>query len=141
MFEGNSFGKTIGLLHRSLDVSSLRTQVIADNIANSGVPNFKRSEVTFEASLKRALDSQDYKPELELATTDSKHIPLFRPVDWRTVDARRNFDYLTDSKANGNNVDPEQEFTLSLKNQLQYTLMAQAANFEFGQVNLVLRSS
>jgi flagellar basal-body rod protein FlgB len=141
MFEGNSFGKTIGLLHRSMDVSSLRSQVIADNIANSGVPNFKRSDVSFESSLKKALDSEDYRPELELATTDEKHIPLFRPIDWRSVEARRNLDYLSTTKANGNNVDPEQEFTLSLQNQLRYTLMAQATNFEFTQVNNVLKSS
>jgi hypothetical protein len=27
----------------------------------------------------------------------------------------------------------------SVQNQLMYTLMAQAANFEFGQINLLLR--
>lgn len=141
MFEGNSFGKTIGLLHRSMDVSSLRSQVIADNIANAGVPNFKRSEISFESSLKKALDSENYRPVLELATTDEGHIPIFRTTDWRSVEPRRSLDYLTTTKNNGNNVDPEEEFTLSLRNQLQYTMMAQSANFEFGQVNLILRNA
>jgi flagellar basal-body rod protein FlgB len=141
MFEGNSFGKTIGLLHRSMDVSSLRAQVIADNIANADVPNFKRSEISFESSLKRALDSENYRPSLELATTNEGHIPLYRPIDWQSVEPRRSLDYLTTAKNNGNNVDAEEEFTLSLRNQLQYTLTAQAANFEFGQVNLILRNA
>ena len=53
MFEGTSFGKTVDLLQRSMDVATLRRQVIADNIANADVPNFKRSVVDFESSLKR----------------------------------------------------------------------------------------
>jgi flagellar basal-body rod protein FlgB len=141
MFESTSFGKTIGLLHRSMSVASLRREVIADNIANAGVPNFKRSEVSFESSLKRALDSESYRPEVELATSDPRHIPLFRPADWRAVEPRRTLDYLSTSKNNGNNVDAEQEFMDSLENQLMYTLEAQAVSFEFGQVNMVLRSS
>mgnify|MGYP005841727071 FL=1 len=139
MFEGNAFGKTVDLLQRSMDVALLRRNVIADNMANSEVPNFKRSDVNFEAALKRALDSEKVKPVLDLVVTDEKHLPLWRPKDYRTVEPRRVLDYLSTSKNNGNNVDPEQELMASLQNQLMYTLMAQAVNFEFQQVNLVLR--
>lgn len=139
MFEGNAFGKTVDLLQRSMDVALLRRDVIADNMANSEVPNFKRSDVNFEAALKRALDSENVKPVLDLAVTDDRHMPLWRPKDYRTVEPRRVLDYLSTSKNNGNNVDPEQELMASLQNQLMYTLMAQAVNFEFQQVNLVLR--
>jgi flagellar basal-body rod protein FlgB len=141
MFEGTSFGKTVGLLHRSMSVASLRRRVIADNMANAGVPNFKRSDVDFESSLKRALDSEGYEPPIELKSGNPRHIPLFRPTDWRTVEPRRTLDYLSTSKANGNNVDPDAELMESLTNQLAYTMQAQAMNFEFGQVNLVLRNS
>lgn len=139
MFEGNAFGKTVDLLQRSMDVALLRRDVIADNMANAEVPNFKRSDVNFEAALKRALDSERVKPVLDLEVTDERHIPLWRPKDYRTVEPRRILDYLSTSKNNGNNVDPEQELMASLQNQLMYTLMAQAVNFEFQQVNLVLR--
>ncbi|MCX7025534.1 MAG: flagellar basal body rod protein FlgB [Spirochaetes bacterium] len=139
MYEGTTFGKTIDLLKRSMDVSVLRRDVIANNMAMADVPNFKRSDVNFESFLKRALDSESYKPAIELATTDERHIPLWRPADWRAVQPRRVLDYLTMSKNNGNNVDPERELMDSLNNQLMYTLMAQAANHEFQQVNLVLK--
>jgi len=139
MFEGNAFGKTVDLLQRSMDVALLRRDVIADNMANSEVPNFKRSDVNFEAALKRALDSENVKPLLDLVVTDERHLPLWRPKDYRAVEPRRVLDYLSTSKNNGNNVDPEQELMASLQNQLSYTLMAQAVNFEFQQVNLVLR--
>lgn len=139
MFEGNSFGKTVDILHRSMDVATLRRNVIADNIANAEVPNFKRSVVNFEASLKKALDSETARPALEMTVTDERHLPSFRPVDYRSVEPRRVLDYLSASKNNGNNVDPEEELMASVQNQLMYTLMTQAANFEFSQVNSVLR--
>lgn len=139
MFEGSDFGRAIGLLNKSMDVSMLRREVIADNIANADVPNFKRSNVNFEASLKAALDSENTGPELELAVTDPRHIQIGKPVDWRGVEPRRVLDYATTSKNNGNNVDAEQEYMDALRNQLEYTLLTQATNFEFNQVNQVLK--
>jgi flagellar basal-body rod protein FlgB len=122
-----------------MDVALMRRDVIADNVANADVPNFKRSTVNFEASLKRALDSESQAPALELAVTDPRHIKIGNPVDYRSVQPRRVLDWATTAKNNGNNVDPEQEFMDSLRNQLQYTLMTQATNYEFNQVNLVLK--
>jgi flagellar basal-body rod protein FlgB len=139
MFEGNTFGKTIDILHKGMDVSVLRRQVISDNIANADVPNFKRSSVNFEASLKKALESEKQEPVLPMVTTDPKHIASFAPSSYKSVEPRRVLDYLTTSKNNGNNVDAEQEMMDSLSNQLSYTLQAQAMNYEFNQVSLVLR--
>ncbi|MCA1949830.1 flagellar basal body rod protein FlgB [Gracilinema caldarium] len=135
----NDFTKTVDILHRAMDASLVRRDVIANNIANADVPNFKRSVVNFESELKRALDSAKNKPALELTLTDPKHIPNWRERDYREVQPRRVLDYVTTSKNNGNNVDPEEEMMLSVQNQLMYTLMAQAQTFEFGQINLVLR--
>lgn len=139
MFQATTFGRTVDILHRSLDASTLRRDLIADNLANADVPNFKRSDLNFEASLKKALDSETKRPLLELAVTDPGHLGAWKPTDYRSVEPRRVLDYLTTAKNNGNNVDPEQEMMASLQNQLSYSLLTQAANFEFGQVNLVLR--
>jgi len=136
---GNDFAKTVDILHRAMDASSIRRDVIANNMANADVPNFKRTVVNFESELKRALDSADQKPALGLALTNEKHIPNWREQDYRKVEPRRVLDYVTTAKNNGNNVDPEEEMMLALQNQMSYTLMAQAQTFEFGQVNLVLR--
>lgn len=139
MLDGTTFGRTVDLLQRSMDVVSLRQGVIANNIANADVPNFKRSEVNFEASLKRALDSESYRPRLELATTEAGHIASYKSADWRDVAPRRVLDYLSTVKNNGNNVDAEKEFMDSMTNQLRYMLMTQATAFQFEQVNLVLK--
>ncbi len=139
MLESTTFGRTVDLLQRGMDVSSLRYGVIADNIANADVPNFKRSEINFEASLKRAIDSEKREPRLQLSTSEPGHIASWKRSDWREVSPRRVLDYLSTTKNNGNNVDPEKEFMDSLQNQLRYTLMTQAVSFEFSQVNQVLK--
>ncbi|HOJ98302.1 MAG TPA: flagellar basal body rod protein FlgB [Termitinemataceae bacterium] len=135
----NDFTKTVDILHRAMDASLIRRDVIANNIANADVPNFKRTVVNFESELKRALETEKQRPALELTLTNPKHIPNWRERDYREVQPRRVLDYVTTAKNNGNNVDPEEEMMLALQNQLMYTLMAQAQTFQFGQINLVLR--
>jgi flagellar basal-body rod protein FlgB len=136
----NTFAKTLDLLHRAMDASTVRRQVIANNYANADVPNFKRSNVNFESELKKALDTERQKPAIELTLTHPKHIPNWKERDYRDVQIRRVLDYTSTYNNNGNNVDPEQESMLAVENQMAYTLFAQAASFEFMQVNQVLRS-
>jgi len=140
MIVNNNFSKTVDLLHRAMGASSLRGAVYANNQANANVPNFKRTEVNFESELGRALETEKQRPAIELRLTHPKHIPDWQPRDYREVKPRRVLDYLTQANNNGNNVNPEEEFNLVLKNQLRYMLMANSVNFEFGQVNLVLRA-
>ena len=56
MFVENGFGRNLDIMHRLMDTAVLRHNVIANNMANSETPNFKRSEVNFEKELKRRLD-------------------------------------------------------------------------------------
>ena len=140
MFLNSTFGRTVDVLQRSMDVSLLRQDVIANNIANSDTPNFKRSEVNFESALKEALESQQRtQRSFPTALTDERHIPFERPVDYRSVSPQRVLDYQTTAKNNGNNVDIEQESMELLNNQLLYTLMSDAMRAKFSQLNLVLR--
>ena len=135
----NDFAKTVDLLHRAMDANVVRRSVIANNMSNANVPNFKRSIVNFESELKRVLDTENQRPALELTLTNPKHIPNFKERDYRDVQIRRVLDYTSTYNNNGNNVDPEQEFMLALENQMTYNLFAQSVSFEFGQVNQVLR--
>jgi len=136
----NTFAKTVDMLHRALSASSVRRSVIANNIANSGVPNFKRSMVNFESELKRALDTEKQKPALELTQTNPLHFSNYKARDYRDVQIRRVLDYTSAYNNNGNNVDPEQEFMAALENQMTYGLLASSIKFELDQVNSVLRS-
>lgn len=136
----NTFTRSVDLLQRSMDAVSLRYQVSANNLANSEVPNFKRSTVNFESELKRAFESEEKaKNGFQLTRTDSRHIALNEPYDYRDVQPRRVLDYTTTAKANGNNVDAETEANNILQIQMQYRLLTQLAGFEFSQVNAVLK--
>jgi flagellar basal-body rod protein FlgB len=135
---GGLFGKNLEILTREMDVSVLRGNVIANNVANADTPNFKRSVVNFEAQLKRALDSEKAEAFPQYLT-DRRHIVFQKPMDWRDVSPRRVLDYLTEAKNNGNNVDIEEEGMNALNNQLLYTTLAQVISSEFQRVNIVLR--
>ena len=138
MIFSGSFGKTIDILKRSMDVAVLRRNVIANNVANAETPNFKRTTVNFESALKRALDSEKVVPPRQFVS-DPRHIPFHRPVDYRTVQPRRLLDYLTTAKNNGNNVDVEEEMMMAMENQLLYQTMTTFLTSEFNRVNLVLK--
>ena len=138
MFFTGSFGKHLDILQRTMDVATLRGDVIANNIANSDTPGFKRSMVNFESELTRALGSENVK-SFPALLTDSRHISFKRPSDYRDVKPKVVWDYLTSSKNSGNNVDIEQESMNRLQNQLLYQTLAQAVSTAFNQVNIVLR--
>jgi len=135
----NTFTQTVDLLHRAMSASVVRREVIANNIANAEVPNFKRSTVSFESELKRVLESGRRRPAVELARTHELHFDNYREREVSEVQIRRVVDFASVSNNNGNNVDPEQEFMLALENQMKYMLLADSANFEFSQVSRAIR--
>ncbi len=137
----NSFVNSVDLLHRELDVQSLRYQVTANNIANSEVPNYKKQSVNFESELKKAFEARDNEHNsFKMITSDARHIQSETPRDWRSVEPRRTTDYLTTSKANGNNVDAEEEAMNLVQIQMQYRLLTQLESFEFGQITTAMKS-
>ena len=139
MFLNNSFGRTVDLLHRAMDVSMLRRNVIADNLANADTPNFKRSTINFESQLKRAFESQT-PPALEAKMSRERHISFHQPIDPKSVGPRRVLDYLSQTDANGNNVDIEEESIHMLKNQLNYQLLTQVIASRFNSITMVTRT-
>ena len=135
----NTFAQTVDVLHRGMSATLVRHAVIANNVANAETPGFKRSTVAFESELRRVLDSQRQRPALELTRTNPMHFNNHRERDVRDVQIRRVVDFTSVYGNNGNNVDPEQEFVLMVKNQMTNLLLARSIDFEFGQVNRVLR--
>ncbi len=136
----NTFTRSVELLHRAMDVNQLRYQVAANNIANSEVPNYKRQEVNFESELKRAFeDEADTTHRFQLTRTDSRHIQINSPLDWRTVEPRRVTDWTTTANANGNNVDAEYEAANILRMQMNYRLLTQLQSFEFSQMKIAMK--
>lgn len=141
MFESSVFMKTQDLLERGLNNATVKRRVIADNIANVDVPHFKRSEVTFEANLKRALESEETNKMNAVPTKIShkKHMEFFKPLDYKDVKSKVQIDYLTTMRADGNNVDMEKEISEAAKNQMHYALMVERLNQNSRTLNIVMR--
>ncbi len=136
----NGFLRTADILHKAMDVNALRYNVTSNNLANSDVPGFKRTVVNFESELKRAFDSEkNADGAFELAVTHPLHIKSHDVIDYRTVQPRRVLDYLTEEKANGNNVNPEEEAMNVLKIQMQYQLLSMMVGFHYNQAQSVLK--
>ena len=138
MFANSSWGRNLDILQRSMNVSMLRQDVGANNIANADTPGFKRSYVNFESGLARALESERRPRAFVESLTHERHIPFERPTDYRSVEPRRVVDWETTAKNNGNNVDIEVESMNMLNNMLSYQLMSQSVSEQFNRMNIVL---
>ncbi len=134
----NSFTKTTSLLQRAMDVASLRYQVSANNLANVEVPNFKKQKVNFETELKKALENNKNVSSLKMKATDPRHFQNDNKIDWQTIKPRRVTDWESTAKANGNNVDVEEEAMNILKLGMSYNLLARLSDHEFSQMKIAM---
>ena len=138
MFLDSDFMRTQDILQRSMSASLIRQDVIANNIANADTPHFKRSDVAFESELSRALAGYDSRPFPE-AITNNRHIPFYRPKDYREVKPIIYVDYTTSYRNDGNNVDIEKEMVDAKENALRYVAMAQRVSDNFKLLSIVMR--
>ena len=136
MFTNTYFMKTQDLLERGLDNATFKRKVLADNIANVDVPHFKRSEVSFESNLKRALESEEYQKKNAVPTQISheKHFEFFKPLNYKDVKSKANVDYLTTMRADGNNVDIDLQMGRLAQNSGDY---ANAARLMKNRLNYI----
>ena len=135
----NSFTRSVDLILRALDVNTLRYSVAANNMANADVPNFKRTSVNFESQLKKAFESEEKaRNAFELKTTEPYHIKINNVIDYKTVEPQRVVDYASTEKANGNNVNVENEAMDIVKIQMQYKMLTMLESFEFSQVKTAM---
>ena len=130
------------MLEMGLDASIQRRQVLANNIANVDVPNFKRSETVFEMELKRAVESeQKENEEPAIQTLHPGHIGRREGRDYRTVQPRIVTDYNSSMRNDGNNVDIEDEVTKMNRNQMHYSLMVDQLGGKLRLLNSLIRLS
>ena len=88
-------------LERAMQGASLRQQVLSNNLANVNTPGFKRSDVDFESQLAEAAGSGDASQLQSVA---------FQPK----------VDNASTMRADGNNVDVDQEMANMTENAVHY---------------------
>ncbi len=140
MFFGidGGFSKKMEMMEMAMNANSVRRDVIADNIANADTPFFKRSDVTFESQLERAIDSEK-EPEFPALLTDKRHIPFDEKIDYRTVKPRIQVEYDSISKNDKNNVDIDKEMTDATKNSLEFNALLESYSRNLKIIDMVIR--
>ncbi len=108
---------TARLLERSLQASSLRQQVLANNIANMNTPGFKRARVEFERELAAAMGSAE-NPDSVMPKVIVETESTGRP--------------------DGNNVDIDQEMTQIAENQIWYAALTRQLSDHFSRLRMVI---
>lgn len=105
--------------------SSMRHEVLINNIANANTPNFKRNDVSFQSALEGAIN-----PQLPLKTTKSKHINIATS----TTEPLIIQDQETSLRSDGNNVDIDIELASMAENNLYFNSLV---NFLSSQLSLL----
>jgi flagellar basal-body rod protein FlgB len=138
----NQIRETSDILHRALDGLSVRQRVISNNLANAETPNFKASEVIFEAQLQRRLARMNaQKTSLESHSTHESHIPLSEV----TLDNGYQEPPIaimqpkTSMRNDGNSVDLELENTRMAQASISYTAVSQMLSGSYSGLKYVIQ--
>ena len=94
------------LLMRLMSSTTLRRDVLANNIASQNLPGYRRRDVQFEELLATALERGE------------------RPRDLEEIEAEIITDFDTPVRADGNNVSAEEEASLMRENRIRFELYA-----------------
>ncbi|HLG74608.1 MAG TPA: flagellar basal body rod protein FlgB [Chloroflexota bacterium] len=126
--------KTMQALQFSMDGLSKRVQAATNDVANADTPNYKASEVTFESSLRDALQGTGDNP-LPLLRTDGAHIDPEAPIGQAAIVETPLLNAVM--KNDNNNVDVDREMTTLAEANISYDAMAQFATTKMS----ILRSA
>lgn len=116
-----------------------RHEILSDNIANIDTPGFKRSDVSFQQHLARALEPAN---KIDLKTSSSRHIDPGPTRIPSNVNGRAYIEMDTATRNDKNNVDPEVEMSHISSNTMYFQALSQmvAGNFRSLQT-IVTRSA
>jgi len=132
------YGKKMNIMEMAMGASLVRRETIADNIANADTPFFKRSEVTFESQLQRAIESEK-EPEFPALMTDERHISFDQMIDYKGVKPKVVVEYDSIYRNDKNNVDIDKEMSDANKNAMQYNAMLESYSRNLKLIDYVMR--
>jgi flagellar basal-body rod protein FlgB len=109
--------KLINLIEKAMDGSTARQSLLSNNLANVNTPEFKRSDVDFQATLNGEITGSG---SLELKKTNEKHIgPVTAAAEPKVITYKN-----TSLRNDGNNVDLDMELANLSENNLYFNSLA-----------------
>jgi flagellar basal-body rod protein FlgB len=128
------------LVQRSLDASALSQDVISNNLANVDTPGFKRSDVVFGDTLRKAMDARRNAPQqLGLTRTDEAHFDLNAASSVDEVQPQVVTDVTSTLRNDGNNVDIDREVALLSQNTVWYQTLSQITQMQFADLRTAIK--
>jgi flagellar basal-body rod protein FlgB len=127
------FDRTVGGLNKAMDLSWRRNQVVTANIANAETPKYRAGDLQFGQELEKAFGA---KGDEMLVRTDSKHMELKNESA-----AKISIDYSGITKADGNNVDIDQQMANLAQNSSDYAGAAQLMRHKLSLTKTAIRDS
>lgn len=119
----------INVLDKAADAANTRSEILANNIANVGTPNYKRKDLSFENCLEQALIGGEILDE-RIADVNT-HLSDFGGI---TYTDNSSLSYRLD----GNNVDVDTENAYLAQNQIRYNALVEQIGQEFARYKTVL---
>ena len=116
----NNIFDNLDIYGKGLTGVRLKSEVIADNIANVDTPRYKAKDISFENIFSEYLKRYQSIPERKQYLTESKFLLRERPG--------------LEIQSNGNNVNIETEMISSVKNNLLYDVLVKSLN---SRINLI----
>jgi len=126
MINSNAFNY-VNLLDKALDASWIRNTVLANNIANTSTPNYKRQDVRFESILERELGRAG-SLDSRVGSLNLTNLAAVTYTDMTTYSYR----------LDGNNVDEATEQAEYASNQIKYQALIDAMNSEFTKLKTAM---
>jgi flagellar basal-body rod protein FlgB len=123
-----NFSGTDSYLQAAMSGLAARQRAIANNVANVDTPGFKASEVRFEDVLNQAVSSARLKPGTS--------------VNQSSLNAAARATSLADAtttRADGNNVDIDQQMEMLSEANLNYSALTQVMSTRLGILRNVIR--
>ena len=115
------------ILGKSLDALWQRQQVIADNIANSATPGYKRKSVAFEDVLAKKM--------AVMSNTQSRRDMI---SEIKQIQPQIDRDTTTIINADGNNVDIDYEFMQLTETTLRYQYIQRLLNDDYSRLRYAI---
>jgi flagellar basal-body rod protein FlgB len=112
--------QTMHVLKKSLNLRAQKQQVIAGNIANAETPGYAARKMSFEADLRKAINT----PELQGRKLQAKHFPI-GSIGISGVQGKIVKQVDTDPLGDGNSVSLDDEMFDLAENQLLFEADAQ----------------
>lgn len=112
---------TYGIMGRAMDAAMLRQNILADNLTNVSTPGFKRSDVSFQTHLQRALEQPN---RIELARSSSRHFTTQPSRDPMQIQPRVFVESTDWARNDLNNVNIDAEMSHLAQNTLYFQGLA-----------------